>query len=327
MKVARGLENPPVFSGGTAVAIGNFDGLHLGHQRILRFLTERARENRLTSLVLTFSPHPEKVLSGARTPMIQTLEQRLRGLRRSGVEAVLVARFSRAFANLSVDEFGRLISATLKARAVVVGENFRFGRKRRGGITELRRLGQKYGFAVHPCPPVIREGQTVSSSRIRALLLAGRVSPANRLLGRPYTIEGKVVKGRGLGRDLGFPTANVLPENEIAPPGVHLTMALVRRRAYPSLTNSGHRPTFGPGPAQIETYVIDYQGALYNRKIGLRFLRRLRTERKFPGAEALISQIRKDVAASRSYFQTTVAASGKEGSHRDGMAAAAFDFF
>lgn len=305
MKVFRGLARRSAFPGGTVVAIGNFDGLHLGHQKILRFLVDRAEKSRLTSFVLTFSPHPEKVLGGGRMPMIQTVEQRLGGFRRMGVEAVQVTRFSRAFARLSVDEFARRVSTSLAAREVVVGENFRFGRRRQGDIEALHRLGQKYGFVVHALPPVIREGHPVSSSRIRALLLAGHISPSNRFLGHPYVIEGRVIKGRGLGRDLGFPTANILAENEIAPPGVYLTLAGIQSRQYPSLTNSGCRPTFGSGPALIETYLFDFQGTLYNKKIELQFLRRLRKERRFPRVDGLIRQIHKDVAASRLFFQKT----------------------
>lgn len=305
MKVFRGLSSRPVFPNGTVVAIGNFDGLHLGHQRILRFLVDRAEKSGLTSFVLTFSPHPEKVLGGGRTAMIQTIEQRLGGIRRSGVEAVQVARFSRAFAGLSIDEFARRICASLAAREIVVGENFRFGRRRQGDIEDLHRLGQKYGFVVHPLPPVIRQGQPVSSSRIRSLLLAGNIATANQLLGYPYVVGGRVIKGRGLGHDLGFPTANIRAENEIAPPGVYLTLAGIQTQQYPSLTNSGRRPTFGSGPALIETYLFDFHGTLYGKIIELQFLRRLRKERRFPGADALIRQIQRDVASSRRHFERT----------------------
>ncbi len=305
MKVFQGFRGCPAFPEGTAVAIGNFDGLHLGHQEILRYLVEKAREKNLTSLVLTFSPHPEKVLGGGRTPMIQTLRQRLTGIRASGVEAVLVAGFTKAFADLAIGEFIRRIIVTfLAAKEVVVGEDFRFGRDRRGDVEALHRYGRKMGFAVHPRPAVQKSGQAVSSSRIRSLLLAGHILMANRLLGRPYLIEGRVVRGRGLGRDLGFPTANIRSENEITPPGVYLTLAQIQARLYPSLTNSGQRPTFGFGPTQVETYLFDFQGVLYRRKINLYLLRRLRKERRFPRVEALIVQIRKDVAASRSYFAT-----------------------
>lgn len=306
MKVFRGFEDRPGFRGGTAVAIGNFDGLHLGHQEILRFLVDKARTSSLTSLVLTFSPHPEKVLGGGRTPMIQTLEQRLRGFRDAGIEAVMVVNFTRSFADLSIEEFiSRIIVHSLAAQVVIVGENFRFGRSRRGNIEDLQRLGRKRGFSVYPRPAVIRKGRVVSSSRIRGYLQSGDILSANALLGYPYHLEGRVIKGQGRGRVLGFPTANIRTENEIAPPGVHLTWARIKDRFFPSLTNSGSRPTFAAGPAQIETHVFDFDGPLYRRRIGLHFLRRLRKEKRFPGADALIRQIRKDVAASRSYFGQT----------------------
>ncbi|MDH4272373.1 MAG: riboflavin biosynthesis protein RibF [Candidatus Aminicenantes bacterium] len=309
MKVFHGLEERPVFPDGTALAIGNFDGLHLGHQEILRFLVDKARERKLVSLVLTFSPHPERVLGGGRTAMIQTLEQRLAGIRASGVEAVLLAGFSKAFADLSVKEFvSRIIVAGLKAKEVIIGENFRFGRGRQGDVDDLSQYGRKLGFSVHPRQAVFRNGQIVSSSRIRSLLQAGNIITANRLLGYPYLLEGRVIRGRGRGRDLGFPTANIRADNEIAPPGVHLTLAQIQGRLYPSLTNSGYRPTFGAGPAQIETYVFDFKGALYRRKIALHFLRKLRKEKRFPGADELARQIRRDVAASRLYFEKNASA-------------------
>jgi riboflavin kinase/FMN adenylyltransferase len=314
MKVFRGLEEWPVFRDGTAVAIGNFDGLHLGHQEILHFLVEKARDRKLTSLVLTFSPHPERVLGGGRTAMIQTLEQRLAGIRASGVDAVLLVGFTKTFSNLTVEQFvSRVIVTSLAAKELVIGENFRFGRNRRGDIDDLRRHGRKMGFAVHPRPAVLRNGLVVSSSRIRSLLQAGRIFTANRLLGRPYLLEGQVLRGRGRGRELGFPTANIRADNEIAPPGVYLTLARIQGRLYPSVTNSGSRPTFGAGPAQVETHVFDFQGTLYRKRIGLHFLRRLRKEKRFPEANELIRQIRKDVAASRLIFEKIAPALRKMG--------------
>ena len=304
MKVLRGLPERPAFPEGTVVAIGNFDGLHLGHQKILRVLVNTAREMGLVSLVLTFSPHPERVLARGRIGMIQSLDQRLAGIRAAGVGSVLVASFDRAFAGLTATEFAaRVIVSSLKARAVVVGENFRFGKSRQGDIEDLRRLGKKLGFAVHPVPSAVRKGQVISSSLIRRLLEEGEIAAANDFLGRPYAIAGRVVRGSGRGRDLGFPTANVRPFNEILPGGVHITLADILGRSHPSLTNVGHRPTFGGGRLHVEVHIFDLEATLYRRRIGLRFLRKIREEKTFSDREALISRVRKDIAAARVYFE------------------------
>ena len=303
MKVFRGLRERPVYPAGTVVAIGNFDGLHLGHQRILRVLVCKARAMGLTSLVLTFSPHPEKVLAHGRIGMIQTLEQRLAGIRDSGVASVVVASFDRAFAALTADEFaGRVIAASLSAKTVVVGENFRFGKFRQGDVDRLRRLGQKLGFTVSPVPPAVRSGQVVSSSLIRRLLDEGKITAAHQYLGRPYEMTGRVVRGSGRGRGLGFPTANVQPTNEILPRGVFITLADILGHSHPSLTNVGHRPTFGGGPLHIEVHVFDLEEALYRRRINLRFLRKIRDEKTFSDRESLIRQVQRDIAAARVYF-------------------------
>lgn len=303
MKWFRGLQERPDYPKGTVVAIGNFDGLHLGHQRILRVLIKRAREMGLVSLVLTFSPHPERVLGRSRIGMIQTLEQRLKGIRAAGVGSVVVASFDRGLAGLTAAEFAaRVIASSLGARAVVVGENFRFGRSRQGDVDDLRRLGQKLGFAVNPVPSVIRNGMIISSSLIRRLLEEGKIATANNLLGRPYEIGGRVVRGSGRGRILGFPTANVQPFNEILPRGVYLTLADILGRSHASLTNVGHRPTFGGDRLHVEVHIFDHEGPLYRRRIRLRFLRKIREEERFPDQEALVCQVRKDIAAARVYF-------------------------
>jgi riboflavin kinase/FMN adenylyltransferase len=304
MKVLRGLHERPAFRGGTVVAIGNFDGLHLGHQKILGCLVEKARENELVSLVLTFSPHPERVLEGGRIAMIQTLEQRLAGIRSAGVHAVLLASFDRAFAGLTSAEFvNRIVVSSLKAKEVVIGENFRFGRSRQGDVDDLRRFGRNLGFAVNPIPSAIRGGQVVSSSLIRRLLDEGRINEANTLLGRPYEIEGRVVRGSGRGRELGFRTANIQTPNEILPRGVYLTAADFLGFSHPSLTNIGRRPTFGGGCLQVETHIFAFQGMLYRRRIGLRFLRKLRVEKKYASPEGLIRQVQKDIAAAQAYLE------------------------
>lgn len=304
MKVLRGLPERPVFRQGTVVAIGNFDGLHLGHQKILKALVSKARKMGLPSVVLTFSPHPERVLEGARVGMIQTLEQRLAGIRAAGPDAALIAAFDRSFASLTAAEFAeRVIASSLRAKTVVVGENFRFGKSREGDVSELRRLGRRLGFAVVPVPSALKNGRVVSSSLIRRLLHEGRIAAANALLGRPYEIIGRVERGSGRGRELGFPTANVQPLNEILPEGVFITAADVQDRSYPSLTNIGRRPTFGAGRLQVEVHLLGFRGPLYRRRLILRFLRKIRDEKRFDEPEGLVRQVQRDVRTARSFFR------------------------
>jgi riboflavin kinase/FMN adenylyltransferase len=311
MKVLHGFKERPAYARGASVAIGNFDGLHLGHQRILRYLVETAREKGLVSLVLTFSPHPERVLEGGRIAMIQTLRQRLEAIKALGVRVVLVASFDRDFAGLSSSEFvDRVIVSHLRAREVVVGQNFRFGRERQGDIADLRRFGEKRDFVVTGIPAVIRMGRVVSSSLIRRLLEEGSLTRANSLLGRPYEIEGEVVRGSGRGQTLGFPTANLRTTNEILPAGVFVTEAYISDRSHPSITNIGRRPTFGGGRLEVETHVLGLRDPLYRKHIALRFFRKLRAENKYADPAQLVVQVRKDIAAARAYFEKRGTLSG-----------------
>lgn len=238
--------------------------------------------------------------------MIQTLGQRLQGIRNSGVQAVLVASFNRTFAGLSVGAFvENILVSTLDARIVVVGEDFRFGRNRRGGVENLRSWGKRCGFKVHSIPAVVKSGRAVSSSLIRRLLLSGRVDRAQVYLGRPYEIVGRVVRGAARGRSLGFPTANLRTDNEILPEGVFVTIAAINGEEYPAVTNIGFRPTFGCDSLHIETFLLDRREILYRRTVRLRFLKKLRPERTFSTAGALVEQIQMDIAAARGFFQAS----------------------
>lgn len=304
MQILRGLGKQPPFSRPTAVAIGNFDGLHLGHQRILHSLAQIAARKKLLSLVLTFSPHPEKVLSQGRIAMIQTLAQRLEGLRGFGVQAVLVAPFNRTFSSLTSQEFvQKILVSLLRAEEVIVGENFRFGQNRRGDVCILRLLSARFGIRVHSLPSVVKDGQTVSSSLIRSLLTAGDVDRASVLLGYPYEIIGRVVRGASRGKTLGFPTANLRTANEIVPRGVFITAATFNSKTYPSLTYIGQRPTFGRDEVHIETYIFDFEGGIYRKTIRLRFFKKVREEKKFKTPRALVKQIQKDSNTARDFFQ------------------------
>lgn len=308
MQIFKSLSSLPFFRSGTAVAIGNFDGLHLGHRHILQALAEAARRNRLPSFVLTFSPHPEKVLGEGRVCMIQTLEQRLKGIEACGIRFVLVTPFNRSFSKMTDDDFiQKILLGAFRAKEVIVGNNFRFGKGRRGDVGLLRLAGRQFGFCVRAVPPVVSGHQVVSSSLIRYLLQEGKVGEAHRLLGGPFTIIGRVVEGRARGKTLGFPTANIQPENEITPPGVFITKTIVGHRSYISLTNIGHRPTFRHNkPARkkavVECHIIGLNRDIYGKKIEISFLKKLREEKKFESAEILARQIEKDLELTKSYF-------------------------
>jgi len=303
MVVHHGLDDPRLRRRPAAVAVGNFDGLHLGHRKILSLLCRLAEEHGLRSLVLTFEPHPERALGKRSVRMIDTPAQRLDRLRRTCVEAVVVVRFDRRFARLGGPAFvGRILKDRLGAREVVVGRGFRFGRGRRGDAAALRRLGRRDGLDVRVVPPVVLGGRTVSSTAVRSLLGRGRVEEAARLLGRPYEIRGRVVAGERRGRRLGFPTANLETANEILPPGVFITETVSGRRTFQSLTSVGTNPTFGRRRVSVETLLLGFRGSLYGAGITVRFLKRLRPTRRFPDAAALAARVRRDVAEARAWF-------------------------
>jgi riboflavin kinase/FMN adenylyltransferase len=235
--------------------------------------------------------------------MIQTLLQRLAVIKELGVQAVLVTPFDRRFSSLSTREFvEEIVVRALQAKEVVVGENFRFGRNRSGDIKELQRLGRRFGLLIHPIPAVIHSGQVVSSSVIRILLAQGKIAKANALLGRPYEIQGKVIKGAARGRTLGFPTTNIQTPNEITPEGVFITEAQICRATYPSVTNIGSRPTFGHDHLHIEAFLFNFRANTYGKRIAVHFLKKLRDERKFSTAPALVRQIQEDIAAAGDFF-------------------------
>jgi riboflavin kinase/FMN adenylyltransferase len=304
MEVIRGFKNfPPSFLH-SAVAIGNFDGVHAGHQKILKFLSDKAGELGVSSLILTFSPHPEKILGEKATKMIQTLEQRKREIEKFGVGAVLIVPFDQDFSSLSAREFVRkIIVNTLKAKAVVVGENFRYGKNREGDIPLLRKLASELNFQVHSIPAVKKKGVMASSSLIRALLQQGQVEKANLLLGRNYEIEGKVIKGKSRGKPLGFPTANIETKNEIVPPGIFISFVSIETEKFPSLTNVGNCPTFSQKETNVESYVINFSRDIYGKMIRIGFIKKIRDEIKFDTAEELKAQMKKDLQIAKSYFK------------------------
>jgi riboflavin kinase/FMN adenylyltransferase len=304
MNVIRGLENLPVLLRKTAVALGNFDGVHLGHRKILETLVREATQNELISIVITFSPHPKKIVGKDPIAMIQSLEQRVRTIRQFQVDSTLILSFTRELAEHSAEEFiQKFVLNPLRAEEVIVGENFCFGKNRSGCSETLSKLGQKHDFKVLTIPPVTVDSMTVSSSLIRRLLCQGDVEKANLLLGRPYEIEGSVISGQNRGRDLGFPTANIRTENEIIPRGVFLSRTRVEENDFPSLTNVGECPTFGQGTIQVESYLLNFDSDIYGKRIQIRFLKKIRDERRYSSPQELILQIQKDLALAEDFFK------------------------
>jgi len=305
MKVYSGFDGLPAFRRGSAVAVGTFDGLHCGHRKILGRVVQSARDAHLVPQVLTFFPHPARSVGGRDVRLIQTLEQRIQGLGDFGIQGTVVVPLEAGLSGLTGRAFAeKILAEKLRAVEVVVGANFRFGKDRKSAVADLVRYGREYGFRVRAVSPVRRGGGIVSSSLIRELLVSGDVEQAARLLGRPYAVEGRVVPGRALGRRLGFPTANIETPNEIVPGGVFITETILGSASLPSLTNVGTNPTFGKNPLGIETYVLDYRGRLYGRRLMIRFLRKLRDEKAFPSSEALVLQMNRDLAAARKWGRT-----------------------
>jgi len=303
MVVYRGLDDLRLSPRPAAVAVGNFDGLHRGHRKILSVLCALAGQRGLRSLVLTFHPHPERALGRKSVMMIDSVDQRLARLAGTCVDAVVVTSFDKAFSRLSSAAFVEdVLRSRLGAREAVVGRDFRFGRDRSGDVAGLRRLGRRAGVGVHVVPPAILDGRVVSSSAVRRFLLRGKVGDAARLLGRPYEIAGRVVRGQSRGRILGYPTANLETANEILPEGVFVSETVLGGRARPSLTSIGTNPTFGPHPLSVESLLLDFRGSLYGAEISVRLLRKVRPTRKFSGADALTARIGKDIEEARAWF-------------------------
>ena len=305
MRLFHGYENAEI-ARPTVLTLGVFDGLHLGHQLIMRTVVERARAAAAVPTAVTFDPHPRAVLHPASAPpLLQTFDQKIEAFGVLGIEQAIVIRFTPEFARVRAEEFLRdVVHERLHAREVYLGRGFAFGHKREGDIELLRRVGERLGFRAGEVPEVRLRGQRISSSRIRELLAEGRVNLARRMLGRPYGVEGRVVRGQERGRTLGYPTANLLPQNRVIPArGVYVTATLIEGTWRRSVTNVGVRPTFGQDAApSVETYVLGWGGDLYGDVVRVRFLHRLRPERRFSGADELKRQIEADVMRAARYF-------------------------
>ncbi len=288
------------------LALGNFDGLHRGHQKIVERIRRSAADRGATALVLTFDPHPPRVVRPDKAPpLLMTMPQKVAALEKAGLHGVAVVRFTEAFSRLSPEQFVRQVLVDwLRVSEVWVGADFLFGHERAGTFSVLRSLGAQYGFRAEKIDPVRYKEFVVSSTRIRRLVAEGRVDEAGALLGHHYTIDGTITAGAGRGRTLGFPTANLSTDNELVPPtGVYATTAELHGTRWPAVTNIGVRPTFeAAGAVTVETHILGLQADVYGAHLSLSFIQRLRDERKFPDVDALREQIAADVRRAGRLF-------------------------
>ncbi len=306
MKVIHAAAELKPGPGGVCLAMGVFDGVHLGHQRVIGQALDDARQQGAASVVVTFDRHPNAVVAPQNVPpLIYPLSKKLRVISSLGVEAACVIHFDTAFSQITGERFIRDLARDFKAiRAVSVGQTFMFGHKRSGDVALLDRLGNELGFALRALPDVSYDGQPVSSTRIREAVRAGQFEAAAQLLGRPYNLCGTVVHGQHVGRKFCFPTANLDTNGILVPPtGVYAAEARVGDATHRAAVNVGRRPTvYSPqAPLCVEAHLLDFAGDIYGQEIELTFLAKLRGEQKFPSPIILQQQIEQDVAAARAW--------------------------
>jgi len=288
------------------LGLGNFDGLHRGHLKIVERVTRGAVEHGGTPMAMTFDPHPPRVVRPDKAPpLLMTKEQRLEALQRNGIRCVAVVRFTPELSRWDPETFVRSVLVDwIRVSEVWVGANFLFGRDRSGNFSLLRALGQRYGFRAEKIDPVRYKEFVVSSTRVRRLVSEGRIDEAGALLGHSYYLDGVIVEGRRKGREIGFPTANLQTANELIPPdGVYATTVTVDGVVHAAITNIGLRPTFGDSTVRtIETHLLKFAGDLYGRPVRLAFVQRLRDERRFDDVDALRAQIEADQRRAERLF-------------------------
>ncbi|NLT67010.1 MAG: bifunctional riboflavin kinase/FAD synthetase [Acidobacteria bacterium] len=308
MKVVNRLEDLAPEYPAPVVTIGNFDGVHLGHQSLMRDLVERAAELGGTPTVITFYPHPLQVLAPNNAPLqIQTLDQKIETIGSFGIELLVVIPFNTELAQTSAIDFAtKILWDRLHPKEIYVGPNFAFGHRRQGSFSLLKEIGEEKGFLAAKIHQVQFRGNRVSSTAVRQALLSGQIGLARRLLGRPFALKGVVTRGSGLGTRLGIPTANLHTPNELIPRrGVYVTFFSVEGRRHKAVTNIGFRPTVNPDVSSlsIETHLLDFNQDIYGKEGVLEFLVRLRDERRFSGSEDLVAHIRSDKENALRYFR------------------------
>ncbi len=285
------IENP------TSATIGNFDGVHVGHKKIIDSVKKEAQEKGLSSCVITFHPHPQKVLQNIDVPLLVPIRERLKLLERLGVDYVASYTFTRELSQISAKDFiTDTLVGKLNLKHLIVGPDFSFGRKREGNAELLRVMGEKLGFETRVLEPAVIDGKIVSSSAVRNFVREGDVREASQFLGYDFYIEGQVIEGERRGRQIGFPTLNLDTDWDILPRvGVYATRAYIDEEKKESITNVGYRPTFGSDGLLVETHVFDFDRDVYGKRVRVEFIERVRDEQKFDGPGALVDQIKKDV--------------------------------
>jgi len=295
----------------SVVTIGNFDGVHRGHAEIFAHLKKKSTDRGIPSVVVTFEPHPLKVLAPDSAPsLITTFEQKTALIAESGIDYLVAVPFSKEFSQLTANDFVlKILCTPLGMRHIIIGHDYAFGRGREGNSKTLERLGTRYGFTLEDIPPIGEGGVVFSSSLVRSAVADGDMDAASRILGRYYQISGTVVHGREIGQTLGFPTANIATSNELLPSdGVYAVMAQVDGQLVKGACNIGTNPTFGGNTRSIEVFLLDYSGHIYDHGITVEFVQRLRPVQKFPDAAALKSAIGQDVAKARIILENLNAA-------------------
>jgi riboflavin kinase/FMN adenylyltransferase len=294
------------------VTVGTFDGVHLGHQSIIRYLVGRARQRDAVSVALSFDPHPREVLRGEPIPLLTTIEERARVFEDLGLDRFIVIPFTRDFAGMEADAFViDVLVERIGLKEIVIGYDHGFGKGRAGDSELLHELGRQYGFTVDVIPAQVLEKDVVSSTRIRqALTDEGDVRLAARLLGRPYAVSGVVVEGDGRGRTIGYPTANITVDNPhkvIPERGVYAVRVLIESRVsvFDGMLNIGNRPTFDGGETRLEAHLFDYAGSLYGQAVTVEFYRRIRDEKKFSSVELLVQQLSRDKERCRAELESS----------------------
>ncbi len=306
MLVLNDLEDPRLKDLSPVITIGNFDGVHLGHQKVINQTISLSKARESKSLVITFAPHTRKLLNSEHPPtLLITPSQKLELIEKMGVDFLLMVGFTDKFSHTPPEEFVRsLLVDELRIRGVCLSSKFRFGYQGRGDVQLLKRLGEVHGFEVVKVEKVYIGNRPVDSTSIRELIREGRVEGASLLLGREHFVDGRVTRGVRRGESLGYPTANIQPENELLPGfGIYITRSFLRGNLLPSVTSLGVRPTFGESTPILETHILNFSQEIYGEPIRLYFHKKLRDEKKFPHPDSLQEQIRRDVAATTEYFK------------------------